>query len=111
MARLPEDLLRQRLIHELRSLLELSRHDVRLEEGALDPPPVRLWIGLKDAPGPVLRQGQVQVQQDHRLLVEVGRDYPYERPTVIWATDIFHPNIMVPSDGGFVCTGLLEGGS
>jgi ubiquitin-protein ligase len=40
--------------------------------------------------------------------MEISEDYPYQKPLVIWATPIFHPNIMVPEDGGFVCTKLLE---
>jgi ubiquitin-protein ligase len=38
----------------------------------------------------------------------IGKDYPFEKPTVIWLTPIFHPNIMMPEDGGHLCTKLLE---
>ena len=31
-----------------------------------------------------------------------------EKPIVKWQTPIFHPNIMPPEEGGYVCTKLLE---
>ncbi len=109
MPRLPEDIVRQRVVNELRACLDSSRHTIRLEEGALEKFPNRVWIELVGCPAMVRRGDRVETSSEHRFLLEVPRDYPYERPTVIWATDIFHPNIMLPSEGGFVCTGLLEG--
>ena len=44
----------------------------------------------------------------HRFRMLIGKDYPFEKPTVVWLTPIFHPNIMMPEDGGHLCTKLLE---
>jgi ubiquitin-conjugating enzyme E2 C len=38
----------------------------------------------------------------------ITEDYPYEKPIIKWQTEIFHPNIMLPDDGGYVCTRLLD---
>jgi ubiquitin-protein ligase len=40
--------------------------------------------------------------------ITITPDYPYEKPIVRWQTPIFHPNIMLPMDGGYVCTKLLD---
>jgi len=42
------------------------------------------------------------------MTILISEDYPLERPIVKWQTPIFHPNIMPPEDGGYVCTKLLE---
>ncbi len=39
----------------------------------------------------------------HEFDLVLGKDFPYERPRVVWTTDIFHPNILAPSEGGGVC--------
>lgn len=44
----------------------------------------------------------------HRFVISIGDDYPYERPRVRWLSDIFHPNIMHPSEGGSVCVMQLD---
>ncbi|MDH4123042.1 MAG: ubiquitin-conjugating enzyme E2, partial [Thermoplasmata archaeon] len=44
----------------------------------------------------------------HRFQIIITENYPYEKPIVKWQTPIFHPNIMEASDGGYVCTKLLE---
>lgn len=44
----------------------------------------------------------------HRLQMIITAEYPYERPRVRWLTLIFHPNIMRPADGGYVCVRLLD---
>jgi len=44
----------------------------------------------------------------HRMAVIISDEYPMEKPIVKWQTPIFHPNIMPPEDGGYVCTKLLE---
>ncbi len=39
----------------------------------------------------------------HEFDLLLGEDFPYERPRVRWTTEIFHPNILPPSEGGGVC--------
>ena len=40
--------------------------------------------------------------------MKITDEYPYEKPIVRWRTPLFHPNIMLPEDGGHVCTKLLD---
>jgi ubiquitin-conjugating enzyme E2 C len=40
--------------------------------------------------------------------VIINEEYPYEKPRARWETPIFHPNIMPPEDGGYVCIKLLD---
>lgn len=40
---------------------------------------------------------------EHDFNLILGDDFPYERPRVRWISEIFHPNIMSPSEGGLVC--------
>ena len=44
----------------------------------------------------------------HRMSLLITEEYPVEKPIVKWRTPIFHPNIMPPEDGGYLCTRLLE---
>lgn len=44
----------------------------------------------------------------HRIRLAISDEYPYERPRAVWLTPIFHPNIMDPADGGFVCVKMLS---
>ncbi|MBM4237748.1 MAG: hypothetical protein FJ151_04610 [Euryarchaeota archaeon] len=45
---------------------------------------------------------------EHRFSMIVSREYPFEKPLVIWKTPVFHPNIMMPEDGGHLCAKLLD---
>lgn len=105
---LPPDILRKRLRNELVNARKaLKAHTV---EVVGDPSrfPVMVKVTLSDVPGPELVDGKVAHRTDHIFLMEISEDYPYQKPLVIWGTPIFHPNIMVPEDGGFVCTKLLD---
>jgi len=104
---LPKDILLKRIRNELKLVMDRTKHDIGIE-GDLDRFPIRVWVTFKDVPGPILKDGEVHSRYEHRFLMELNEEYPYRKPVVIWATDIFHPNIMVPKDGGFVCIKLLE---
>ena len=44
-----------------------------------------------------------RVIEHHEFDLILGEDFPYERPRLKWVTEIFHPNILAPSEGGGVC--------
>ena len=105
---LPPDLLKKRVRNELDNARKgLKEHSV---EVVGDPArfPVMVKVTLRGVPGPELVDGKVVHRTEHIFLLEISEDYPYQKPLVIWGTPIFHPNIMVPDDGGFVCTRLLD---
>lgn len=62
--------------------------------------PISIELNLTDVPA--LAGPDVPISE-HRFSIIIGEDYPYERPKVRWMSEIFHPNIMSPSEGGVVC--------
>lgn len=52
--------------------------------------------------------GTVLSSSENSFMLTIRRDYPFMKPGIRWLTDIFHPNIAPPSDGGVVCTRLLQ---
>lgn len=67
--------------------------------------PIELRIGLKNT---LARISKDQTSNDHQFILIISEEYPYERPKATWTTPIFHPNIMMPEDGGFVCVKTLD---
>jgi len=105
---LPPDLLRKRVRNEIENARRALRgHTIELV-GNPARFPITLKVTLGDVPGPDMVDGKVVHRMGHIFLMEVSEDYPYQKPLVIWGTPIFHPNIMLPDDGGFVCTKLLD---
>ena len=45
---------------------------------------------------------------DHDFTIVIGEDYGHSKPEIRWRSKIFHPNIMMPEDGGLVCTKMLD---
>jgi ubiquitin-protein ligase len=67
--------------------------------------PIVLSISLMNAPAQV---SEDEVARGHQFDLILSEDYPFERPRANWRTQIFHPNIMMPEDGGFVCVKTLD---
>jgi ubiquitin-conjugating enzyme E2 C len=67
--------------------------------------PMEISISLKNTPAMISKE---EMGRDHVFLMIVSQEYPYERPRAKWMTPIFHPNIMMPDDGGFVCVKTLD---
>jgi len=67
--------------------------------------PIEINIALKNTSA---RISEEEVGSEHSFLIIVSEEYPYERPRAKWETPIFHPNIMMPDDGGFVCVKTLD---
>lgn len=88
---------------------ELKECGEYLGEGfELDPDaelPIRIDVSMSgvfgyDAPGSVVTE--------HSFSVLITEEYGQRKPEVRWRSPIFHPNIMRPEDGGYVCVKLLE---
>ena len=67
--------------------------------------PIELQIGLKNT---AARISPSEIGGSHAFSLIISEEYPYERPRAKWLTQIFHPNIMMPEDGGFVCVKTLD---
>ncbi len=108
MPSLPRPILVARLRNEVERARKRTRHLVLVEDTEFAQFPVTMAITLRNAPGPVRKGGRVTSADSHRLKLQVTQDYPYQKPIVQWMSDIFHPNIMSYSEGGFVCTRFLD---
>jgi len=106
---LPREILVTRLRNELAICQRCLRHPIAAGEGAFDSFPVDIEISLVQIPGyEQMKGGGVRKRYHHRFTMEIDEDYPFKKPQVVWRTPIFHPNIMMPEDGGFLCNKLLD---
>ncbi|MCK5024343.1 MAG: hypothetical protein KAR56_01865, partial [Thermoplasmata archaeon] len=105
---LPMNVLRSRLINELAMCRNNLNYIIECSDEEFSELPVTLDVAMRDIYGPVLVKGQVIDRAEHQLRIIITQGYPYEKPIVRWQTPIFHPNIMLPRDGGYVCTRLLD---
>ncbi len=106
---LPVQLLHMRVQRELEACRNIPGVTI---EGTVDYGktefPICLDVYVTGATGMMIIDGKAREIDSHRFAVEIGRDYPYQKPGVFWQTPIFHPNICPPEDGGMVCTKLLN---
>jgi len=105
---LPIEILRSRLANEVMACERGSRTTMRLSDPEMVVFPVSIEVGLPKVPGPVLEGEKVVYRYDHRFRMIITKNYPFEKPMIIWLTPIFHPNIMMPEDGGYLCNKLLD---
>lgn len=108
---LPEDILASRLKNELSMCARYLKDRFKVPENGSLAFPLEFVVEINRVPALFLNNDKLDRRYDHRFKVVIGRNYPFEKPKVIWLTPIFHPNIMMPEDGGFVCTKLMEGWS
>ncbi|MGB2582099.1 MAG: ubiquitin-conjugating enzyme E2 [Thermoplasmata archaeon] len=105
---LPKDVLRIRLKNEVEICQRELRHHLSVSDSSLSSFPILINVTFLRVPGPSWEDGKVVHRFVHRMAVLITDEYPVEKPIVKWRTAIFHPNIMPPEDGGYVCTKLLE---
>jgi len=105
---LPKDVLRARISNEVLMCQRELRHHVSVSDPTLSSFPIMVNVTLLRVPGPDWEDGKVVLRFVHRLAIIITEEYPVEKPIVKWQTPIFHPNIMPPEDGGYMCTKLLE---
>ncbi len=67
--------------------------------------PITLSVALVNSPA---RISETETSSEHRFELILSEEYPFERPRASWKTPIFHPNVMMPEDGGFVCVKILD---
>ena len=108
MPNLPIDLLKKRIQQELNLCERKLEHKISIEDSTLSSFPIEVRITMVNSPGPVMKNDKITNRFTHEFLMKITDQYPYEKPLVRWQTPIFHPNIMLPKDGGHVCTRLLD---
>lgn len=105
---LPKDILRSRVKNEVMLCQKGFRHAISVSDPSLRSFPVEIIVTLVKTPGPIWSNGGVKHRYTHKLTILITEEYPFEKPIVKWRSDVFHPNIMLPDDGGYVCTKLLD---
>lgn len=105
---LPRAVLISRLKNELAICQRCLRHPIVIGEESFRYFPVEVELSLVQIPGYELVGGQARMRYHHRFCMSIAEDYPFQKPQVTWLTPIFHPNIMMPEDGGFLCNKLLD---
>ncbi|MDD1771656.1 MAG: hypothetical protein LUQ09_01915 [Methanomassiliicoccales archaeon] len=105
---LPLEILYIRLRNELEACRPHLPADFDMGEEHLTNFPLKVDVTLERTPGPLMENGKLAYRYQHKIQLIIGREYPFEKPLVIWQTPIFHPNIMMPEDGGHVCIKLLS---
>jgi len=105
---LPLEILYIRLRNELEACRQHLPPEFDMSEANLTAFPLKVDVTLGHTPGPVMENGKLTYRYNHRMRLIIGREYPFEKPLVVWMTPIFHPNIMLPEDGGHVCIKLLS---
>lgn len=105
---LPFEVFRARVRNEIARCSRYLRHSV--EAGEITPSsfPLEIQVELRGVSAFELSESGVIPRDQHRFSIILSQEYPFEKPLVIWRTPIFHPNVMMPEDGGHVCIKLLD---
>lgn len=105
---LPFDILQKRVRNEIEMCKHHLSHEIVLSDVACSKFPVEVNVTLLKTPGPIMQNGKIKHRYTHKLKLIITENYPYQKPIVKWQSEIFHPNIMLPEDGGYLCTKLLD---
>ncbi|MDW5564066.1 MAG: ubiquitin-conjugating enzyme E2 [Methanomassiliicoccus sp.] len=105
---LPSEILIARLRNELKACSGYIRSAPDLSGPDGLEFPLSIDIELNQVPAHYLDGRRCGVRYTHRFRLVIDEEYPFKKPMVTWLTPIFHPNIMMPEDGGHMCTRLLE---
>ncbi len=100
--------MRERLIHEIELCNEVFDHEFEVRDPEFSEFPAIVFVTMKNIPGPILMGSRIIHNYIHRIRLEIPNEYPYHKPTARFLTDIFHPNIVPPKRGGWVCIKMLN---
>lgn len=101
---LPPHVLRRRISTELRVCGRYlgSNFDFDIERAEF---PIRIDMHMSKVVG---YESPGRPITEHDFYIILTEEYGIQRPEVRWKSPIFHPNIMMPEDGGYVCTRMLD---
>ena len=109
MPKLPKDILIMRVRQEIAMCKRKLDHIIAVEDDDIVDIPTTIMVTLVNVPGPVMKEEEeLDHKYTHQFTMMITDEYPYQKPIVRWQSEIFHPNIMPPEDGGYVCTKLLD---
>jgi len=102
LVKLDEDELREKLLNELKVCRAMTSHKIVLKDELMASFPLDMEVTFFNVKAPIPEGKNIRWVRSHTFLVSISADYPYEHPSIKWLTPIFHPNIMMPQDGGRV---------
>ena len=105
---LPREILMRRIANELNACSEYLGIEIPFDPNESDALPLSLSISMKNVPGYARKDSGVVPQNDHSFMLILSEEYGFEKPGIEWLTPIFHPNIMMPEDGGHVCMRMAK---
>jgi len=100
----PKEIILKRLAFELETCSKYLEKDTIIDPRVAEFPIV-IEMQMKNVLG---YETKDKIISDHRFAIIITQDYGERKPEVRWRTHIFHPNIMDPDDGGYVCIKLLN---
>lgn len=100
----PKAIIIKRLRNELKECREYlgPDFDIELDDVQL---PFTIRMRMSNVVG---YEAADKIITDHEFTVTITDEYGESKPEVRWKSKIFHPNIMMPEDGGLVCMKLLN---
>ncbi|MGN1044920.1 MAG: ubiquitin-conjugating enzyme E2 [Candidatus Methanomethylophilaceae archaeon] len=101
---LPPQVLKRRIATELRDCSRYLGSDFEFDPEKVEFP-IRIDMHLSKVVG---YEAPDKPITEHDFYIILSSEYGLQRPEVRWKSKIFHPNIMDPSDGGYVCTKMLD---
>ena len=99
---LPKHVLVKRINNELAQCSDYLKTEIAPIPGDSEFP-VEIAVTVRNLPAYALDGNDAVHISDHSFLLILSEDYGYRKPEIRWQTPIFHPNIMTPDDGGYVC--------
>ena len=100
---LPREILMKRIANELETCSDYLNVEIPFDPKESKAFPLSVRINMVNVPGYVKKDSEIVPENNHSFLLILSEEYGFERPGAEWLTPIFHPNIMMPEDGGHVC--------
>lgn len=100
---LPKPILIKRINNELADCSKYLETGIPRIPESSDEFPVRIVISIRNVPAYMKEGDEIRQISDHRFVLILSEEYGYRKPEARWQTPIFHPNIMPPEEGGYVC--------
>ncbi len=101
---LPPQVLKRRIATELRDCGKYLGSDFKFDSEKAEFP-IRIDMHISKVVG---YEAPGKATTEHDFYIILTEEYGMQKPEVRWKSGIFHPNIMAPEDGGYVCTKMLD---
>lgn len=101
---LPKPVLLRRIDRELKDCAEYLGSEFEFDPDKAEFP-IRIEMHMSNV---LAHESADRIVSEHDFFIVLTEDYGFKKPEIRWKSKIFHPNIMDPADGGYVCTKMLN---